>query len=98
MDKTFSTLKTSTITIGKYFPDKVTIPNRDKTKGWYYDGQYEGQTVTVTRKILEDFSKHAGYKELNYPWWEKGIRAFVESGSDSEKGQNRGIYKKKTYY
>ena len=80
--------------IKKYFPDKVTIPNRDKTKGWYYDGQYEGQTVTVTKKILEDFSKHAGYKELNYPWWEKGIRAFVESGSDSEKGQNRGIYKK----
>jgi hypothetical protein len=80
--------------IKKYFPNKVTIPKRDTAKGWFYDGAYEGQTVTVTYDILCEFSKNAQTKELNYPWWEKGIRAFVESGSDAKKGQNRGIYKK----
>ena len=80
--------------IEKYWPDKVTIPKKDASKGWYYDGKYEGQTVQITYEVLKDFCKHADYKELNYPWWADSMRDFLNNSSDSRKAQRRGVWEK----
>jgi len=84
----------STGMIRKYWPDKVTIPNEDPSKGYYYDGKYAGKTLTVTEDVLNDFCKNANYKELLYDWWAKPMKRFVESGSDSEKAQKKAVWLK----
>ena len=80
--------------IEKYWPDKVTIPRKDPSKGWYYDGKYEGQTVEITEKVLKDFAKHADFKELNYPWWADPMKKFLNNTSDSRRAQRRGVWEK----
>jgi len=80
--------------VEKYWPNKVTIPSKNPSKGWYYDGQYEGKTVQITVGILKDFAKHADYKELNYPWWADAMQSFCANARDARKAQRRGVWEK----
>jgi len=80
--------------IKKYWPDVVEIPNVNAAKGWYYDGIYAGKTVNITYEVLKDFCKHAGYKELNYPWWAEAMQRYVNNSGDARRSQRRGVYEK----
>lgn len=76
------------------WPRSVKIPAYKSAPGMFYNGKNAGKTVRVTKDILEEFSCNADTKELNYDWWFKGMREFVNLDEYSREVQSDAVWKK----
>jgi len=76
------------------WPRSVKIPAYKSAPGLFYKGKNAGKTVRVTRDVLVEFSCNADTKELNYDWWFKGMRDFVNLDEYSREVQSDAVWKK----
>jgi len=76
------------------FPKSVKIEAYKSGPGMFYNGKNAGKTLRITKDVLVEFSCNADTKELNYDWWFKGMREFVNLDQYSREVQSNAVWKK----